>query len=154
MSASGETTGGPAPRRPRFIYLLTLAQRRVQAAVQDDAEGKTAARAGLLMALKADGDGVPMKRLAAALGLGAPALSGLLDRMARDGLVERRPDPADGRAWNIALTPAGRSLRTAAVRSARMLNDRLCEGFDDAELALVARWLEAAGTRFMKESRT
>ena len=137
--------------RPRFIYLLTLAQRRVQAAVQGDAEGKTAARAGVLMALKASGDGVPMKQVGAALGLGAPALSGLLDRMARDGLIERQPDPADGRAWNIVVTEAGRNLRSEAVRSARQLNDRLCEGFDDAELAIVARWLEAASIKFSRE---
>lgn len=139
-------------RRPRFVFLLMLAQRRVQAAIERDVDGKTAARAGLLMALKANGDVVPMKQLGQALGLGAPALSGLLDRMARDGLVERRPDPDDGRAWNIALTDNGRRFRIEAVRSARMLNDQLCDGFDEAELVIVERWLEAAGKRFSKES--
>lgn len=147
----GENGKDPAARRPRFVYLLMLAQRRVQAAIQGDVDGKTAARAGLLMALKPNGEGVPMKRLGASLGLGAPALSGLLDRMTRDGLVERRPDPADGRAWNIALTDVGKELRVEAVRSAKLLNDRLCDGFEDAELAIVARWLEAVGTRFSKE---
>jgi DNA-binding MarR family transcriptional regulator len=92
-----------------------------------------------------------MKQLGAQLDLGAPALSGLLDRMADDGLVERRPDPADKRAWYIALTKAGKSARAEALRSARVLNDRLCEGFDDAELAIVERWLEAARTKFPKE---
>lgn len=149
---AGEGSASPG-RRPRFIYLLTLAQRRVQAAIQGDVDGKTAARAGLLMALKPNGDGVAMKQLGGQLGLGAPALSGLLDRMARDGLVERHPDPGDGRAWNIALTETGKAARAEAVRSARLLNDRLCDGFDDAELAIVARWLQAAGTRFPKESR-
>ena len=147
---AGEGKAGAA-RRPRFVYLLTLAQRRVQAAIQGDADGGTAARAGLLMALKANGEGVPMKQLGGALGLGAPALSGLLDRMARDGLVERRPDPADGRAWNVVLTDVGGRARAEAVRSARLLNDRLCEGFDEAELAIVERWLETAGRRFSKE---
>ncbi|MDJ0276443.1 MarR family transcriptional regulator [Sphingomonas sp. 2R-10] len=149
--AYGGTGKDGTGRRPRFVYLLTLAQRRVQAAIQGDVDGSTAARAGLLMALPPTGDGVPMKRLGTSLGLGAPALSGLLDRMARDGLVERRPDPADGRAWNITLTDAGRALRIEAARSAKLLNDRLCEGFDDAELTIVARWLEAAGTRFSRE---
>lgn len=142
---------GVKRRRPRFVYLLTLAQRRVQAALQDDADGKTAARAGLLMTLKPDGEAMPMKRLGTSLGLGAPALSGLLDRMTRDGLIERRPDPADGRAWKIALTDLGKERRAEAVRSARILNERLCDGFDDAELAIVARWLEAASTKFPKE---
>lgn len=137
-------------RRPRLVYLLTLAQRRVQAAIQGDVEGKTAARAGLLMLLKADGSVAPMKQLGAGLGLGAPALSGLIDRMSRDGLILRTPDPTDGRACNIALTEAGRSVRAEAVKSARILNDRLCEGFDDAELAVVERWLEATGNKFQK----
>ena len=139
-------------RRPRFIFLLNVAQRRVQAAISGDVDGKTAARAGLLMTLKADGGGMPMKEVGARLDLGASSLSGLLDRMARDGLVERRPDPADKRAWDIALTEAGKMKRAEAVRSARLLNDRLCEGFDEAELAIVARWLEAVGTKFPKET--
>jgi DNA-binding MarR family transcriptional regulator len=138
-------------RKPRFIYLLTLAQRRVQAAIEADGDGKTAARAGLLMALNAGDKATAMKQVGIALGLGAPALSGLVDRMMRDGLVERHSDPADARAWNITLTDAGRALRGQAVRSARSLNDRLCEGFDDVELAIVARWLEAAATKFPKE---
>lgn len=142
---------GQAARKPRFVYLLTLAQRRVQAAIQGEADGRTPARAGLLMALRPDGQGVPLKRLGATLGIGAPALSGLLDRMVRDGLVERHPDSADGRAWNIALTDAGKTLRGEAVRSAKLLNDRLCEGFDDAELAIVARWLETVSAKFPKE---
>ena len=147
-----EKNGATKRGRPRFIYLLTLAQRRVEAAIQGDVDGKTAARAGLLMALNADGRPTPMRQIGVGLGLGAPALSGLVDRMVRDGLIERHPDQTDGRAWNITLTDTGRRLRAEAVRSARLLNDRLCAGFDDAELAIVARWLEAAITTFPKES--
>lgn len=143
---------GPSARRPRFVYLMNVAQRRVQAAIQDDTEGKTAARAGLLMALRSDGSPMAMKELGTRLDLGASSLSGLLDRMARDGLVERHPDPADKRAWNIGLTETGKARRAEAARSARLLNDRLCEGFDEAELAVVARWLEAAALKFPKET--
>lgn len=139
-------------RRPRFVYLLSVAQRRVQAAIQGDVEGKTAARAGVLMALRADGQGMPMKQLGAQVALGASSLSGLLDRMGRDGLIERQPDATDKRAWNIVLTEAGKAVRAEAVRSARVLNDQLCDGFDDAELAIVARWLEAVGGKFTKET--
>ncbi|WP_269844739.1 MarR family winged helix-turn-helix transcriptional regulator [Sphingomonas jeddahensis] len=129
-----------------------MAQRRVQAAIQGDVDGKTAARAGVLMALRADGRGMPMKQLGAQLDLGASSLSGLLDRMGRDGLIERQPDPTDKRAWHIVLTDEGKAVRAEAVRSARVLNDQLCDGFDDAELAIVARWLEAVGVKFPKET--
>jgi DNA-binding MarR family transcriptional regulator len=151
VAKSASNTLGAA-RRPRFIYLLSVAQRRVQAAIQGDVDGKTAARAGVLMALRPDGQGLPMKQLGAQLDLGASSLSGLLDRMGRDGLIERQPDATDKRAWNIVLTETGKAVRAEAVRSARVLNDQLCDGFDDAELAIVARWLEAVGAKFPKET--
>ena len=43
--------------------------------------------------------------------LSQPALSRLVDRLAERGLVERKPDLADGRAIRLALTDAGRALQ-------------------------------------------
>ena len=143
--------GGPG-RKPRFLFLLNVAHRRLLSAAQGDAEGKTAARAGLLMALNADGAPTPLGHLGEALDLSASALSGLVDRMSRDGLIVRSPDPNDGRAWNIALTEAGKARRAEAVPVARQLNETLCEGFDDAELAVVARWLDAVREKFPRET--
>jgi DNA-binding MarR family transcriptional regulator len=148
--ARGDTEELPSMRRPRFLYLLSVAHRRVQNAFQSEVDGATGTRAGLLMALQANGNGTPMRQLGLQLDLGAPALTGLVERMARDGLIERRADSADGRAWNIVLTDAGKTSRIEATRWARLLNDRLCEGFDTAELATVARWLEAVNTKFQR----
>jgi DNA-binding MarR family transcriptional regulator len=39
-----------------------------------------------------------------------PAITSLVSRLERDGLVERRPDPSDGRAVLVALTVAGAEL--------------------------------------------
>ncbi|MDC7809672.1 MarR family transcriptional regulator [Sphingomonas koreensis] len=143
---------GSRGRKPRFLFLLNVAHRRLLAAAQGDAEGKTAARAGLLMALSADGAPMPLGQLGEALDLSASALSGLVDRMSRDGLIVRSPDPNDGRAWNIALTETGKARRAEAVPVARLLNEKLCEGFDDAELAVVARWLDAVCEKFPRET--
>jgi DNA-binding MarR family transcriptional regulator len=42
-----------------------------------------------------------------------PAITQLVRRLERDGLVERRPDPEDGRAVLLQATPAGaRIIRT------------------------------------------
>ena len=68
--------------------------------------------------------------------------------MARDRLVERRQDPNDGRAWQVALTESGKMARAEAVRATRRLNDTLADGFDDTELAIVVRWLESIRTKF------
>jgi DNA-binding MarR family transcriptional regulator len=43
-----------------------------------------------------------------------PGLSRLVQRMEADGVVDRRPDPADGRATVLALTAAGRRRLRAA----------------------------------------
>jgi DNA-binding MarR family transcriptional regulator len=37
-------------------------------------------------------------------------LTGILKRLERAGLVERRPDPADGRRVQLFLTPRGRTI--------------------------------------------
>jgi DNA-binding MarR family transcriptional regulator len=141
-----------ARERPRFVYLLHVAQRRVHAAIQSSGDGHTAARAGLLLALSPD-RGTPMAELARALDLGAPALSTLLDRAARARQITRVPDPEDGRAWIIALTRTGIAARTQAIAAARALNARLCEGFSDDELAIVARWLSATCAKFPRPHR-
>ena len=43
--------------------------------------------------------------------LSQPALSRLVDRLAERGLVERQPDPADGRGIRLSLTDGGRALQ-------------------------------------------
>jgi DNA-binding MarR family transcriptional regulator len=53
-----------------------------------------------------------------------PGLSRLVQRMEDDGLVERRPDPRDGRAAILALTRSGRQrFRDADVVYTRALAD-------------------------------
>jgi len=139
--------------RSRFIYLLSVAHRRLHAAIVHDGDGQTAARAGLLMALSPE-RGTPMAQLGQALDLGAPGISNLVERAVRAKLIERVPDPADGRAWMIALTKTGLAKRKEAIEGARVLNARLCEGFSDDELAVVARWLEAVVHKFPKHNES
>jgi len=43
--------------------------------------------------------------------LSQPALSRMVDRLAERGLIERRPDRADGRSVRLALTDAGRTVQ-------------------------------------------
>lgn len=42
-----------------------------------------------------------------------PGLTQLVTRLERDGLVERRPDPADGRAVLVHITDSGRKIGQA-----------------------------------------
>jgi DNA-binding MarR family transcriptional regulator len=70
---------------------------------------------GSLMSLWRE-DGLKMIDLGRRSGLEPSTMTGLLDRMERDGLVERRPDPADRRVLKIFLTEAGAKARETVVR--------------------------------------
>jgi DNA-binding MarR family transcriptional regulator len=48
--------------------------------------------------------------ISALLHLHPSTLTGILKRLARAGLVERRPDPADGRRVQLLLTAKGRQV--------------------------------------------
>ena len=54
--------------------------------------------------------GMSPREIALTLGLHPSTLTGVLARLARDGLIDRRADPEDGRRSRIWLTPAGRKI--------------------------------------------
>ena len=123
----------------RLVYLLSVAQRRVQRAVTASSESAVSpAQAGLLFVLGRR-DGVVMG--GAALDLGPAGISGLVDRTAAAGLVERRADESDARAWRVFLSSKGRKSLRRAKGAARAMNVRLADGFSDEEIDVVARWL-------------
>ena len=54
----------------------------------------------------------------------------------------------NGRAWQLWLTPAGRAALAETRTGLTELNARLTEGFTDAEIDVVARWLTSLQTKF------
>ena len=132
----------------RLIYLLNVAQRRLQRfATSRSEDGITPAQSGLLFVLGKK-DGVLMGEAGASLDLGPAGISGLVDRMVATKLVERRADAADGRAWRIHLTAKGRALLARAKAEAAELNAKLVEGFSREEIDIVARWLSSFQGKF------
>jgi len=133
----------------RLVFLLNVAQRRLQrwVAARTEKNAVTAAQSGLLFIL-GQRDGALMGEAGAALDLGPPGISGLVDRMTAAGLIKRRADPQDGRAWRLWLTPAGRAALAQAKAGLSEINARLIEGLTDAEIDVVARWLTSFQTRF------
>ncbi|MCG7208045.1 MULTISPECIES: MarR family winged helix-turn-helix transcriptional regulator [Streptomyces] len=72
---------------------------------------------GLLVRLDECG-GRRATELAAYIGVGKATMSRQLRALEELGLIAREPDPADGRAWLVALTDEGRR-RVGTVREAR-----------------------------------
>jgi len=104
-----------AERRADFLPLLARAQQGVRAELQGKERSNTPSRAAMLTTLSADGTATPMRTLAELLAIGQSSLSGLIDRMVIDGLLERQPDRDDRRAYLIALTQRGKVERAEAV---------------------------------------
>ena len=135
----------------RLIFLLNVAYRRVQrhvTALTKDG-GVSPAQSGLLFVLGRR-DGALMGEAGAALDLGMPGISGLAERMVEAGLIEKRADPADGRAWRLFLTASGRKALARTKARVAELNARLAQGFSEAEIDIVSRWLASVQSKFPK----
>lgn len=138
----------PAPSRPRLVFLLTSAQRRLQAWIAAEqaraarrlGTAPSAAQGGVLFLL-AEQDGRTMGELAEALDMAPSALTGLVQRMEAAGWVERRACERDTRVQRTWLRDAGRAALPPLGQAARRIQQRLADGFTDDELQTVARWL-------------
>ena len=83
-------------------------------------------------------DGMTQKELVVSLDVEQATMANTIARMERDGLVERRPHPRDGRAQIICATPKAHDLKHAAVSAARAQNETALRNLnaDDAEQLL------------------
>ena len=105
------------------------------------ARGTSLTSRNVLAALAAEGPS-RLTALATVTGIAQPAMTQLVGRLEREGLVVRLIDPEDARATLVAITDAGRALRDELHQSVheRMaeLLDRLSID-DQATLALAMR---------------
>jgi DNA-binding MarR family transcriptional regulator len=92
----------------------------------------------------ADAPGCGVQEIAEGLDLTAPTVSVGVRRLQEAGLVERQPDPEDGRAVRLFLTASGQALcdRAHAFRQAKMR--RLLGGLTAEEGATLLGLLERA----------
>lgn len=63
-----------------------------------------------LLVLADQGHSISATRLVEFLGLGRTAMTSVVDRLERNGWVERRPSPVDRRTADLVLTDTGREL--------------------------------------------
>lgn len=66
----------------------------------------------------------------------------MIDRMQDAGLVERRADPADRRAWRLFLTPRGRDLVDRLQPLANETSTEALAGIGDADKAHLVATLD------------
>jgi DNA-binding MarR family transcriptional regulator len=96
----------------------------------------------LVQLAEADDRSLRMIELADRVLLSRSGLSRLVDRLVREGLVERAPCPQDARGTLAVLTPRGlERLRGASMTHLRGVHQHVTSRLEDAELAELARLL-------------
>ena len=94
----------------------------------------------VLVALQ-DGRASTQRDLARFAKIEQPPMAQMLARMERDGLIQRAPDPADGRSSRIALTEVARARLPDAVGVLLQGNREALRGFTDQEAGLLVALL-------------
>lgn len=80
-------------------------------------------------------------QLGRALGLSSAAVTGLVDRLERGGLVERARDEADRRKVRVRPTPRARAVGEALLRPVAARTETAIGQLDDAQVEVVVRFL-------------
>lgn len=112
-----------------LVHQIFVLQRHLRCVTQQSvvSSGPGAALQGVMRIISDSGE-LRATELAQQLGIGAAGLSRHISELEELGWVQRRPDPQDGRAFLISLSPAGRDALTAALnRRALLLQQMLSE---------------------------
>lgn len=80
-----------------------------------------------------DEDGLTQSELVRRLDVEQATMANTLTRMERDGLIERRTRPDDGRSQSVHLTSRAVALRGPATEAARAQNEAALAAFSEDE---------------------
>lgn len=137
----------PEPPKPRpelpFSRRMSDLVRRLQL-LERDAKGPlelTLPQAHALHALRGAGS-LRMQQLAATLGLAQSTVTRLVAPLKRMGLLDRRPDRADGRATRAFLTEYGHEMADKVEAADRDLYQELLDRLPDTRRAEVVAAIE------------
>jgi len=121
----------PLARHASVGYQVNHLARLLAAALRERIEplGVVPGQFAQLLALY-EQDGLTQAELCARVRIEQPTMANTLARMQRDGLVDRVPDPADGRRALVMLTPRARELQDQLFAAARAVNTTATRGLD------------------------
>ncbi|WP_020619367.1 MarR family winged helix-turn-helix transcriptional regulator [Paenibacillus daejeonensis] len=91
-------------------------------------------------------DGLSQKELAGHMHVQPATLTVMINRMAKNGLLERRPDDRDQRVQRVFLTEKGRTAAAAVQDALGSLEEYSFARFSDSEKALFRELLERMRT--------
>ncbi|MDH5489281.1 MAG: MarR family transcriptional regulator [Rhodospirillaceae bacterium] len=123
-------------------YLLAVAQKQTMAMLADRLAplGVTPAQWQALVVLWEE-DGIVQREIAERMVIEQATLTRTLDRMERDGFVERRPDEHDRRRTRVFVTEKGFGLINTLVPEAMEVLTTITNGFSDDEINVFRSFL-------------
>ncbi len=98
-------------------------------------------------------DGQSQKNLAQSLGIQAPTVTKMLQRLEAMGVITRRASRTDGRGMNAFLTDKGRALKPKVHAVFQQLDQRTATDLSEAELELLHSLL-ARMTKNLRDGHT
>lgn len=97
--------------RIRELLVLLSRRRSLRDPIAASFEGSDLSPVQIHLLLWLGNDGAqPMGELARRVAVTEKTITGIVDRLERDGLVQRERDPADRRVVHVSLSPAGAAL--------------------------------------------
>ncbi|MBV9346738.1 MAG: MarR family transcriptional regulator [Pseudolabrys sp.] len=132
------------PLKREFAFTLMDVARLLRTYADQRARIHGISRAQWVVLMRADRfPGLRQSELAELLDLQPITLTRLVDRLAENGLIERRPDPNDRRANRLYITPAAEPLlKELNVLGADMM-ETVLDGFDTKTVERMLADLEA-----------
>ena len=116
-------------------YVLRTTWLTVQKMYNEEAAKFDATRAIAVTLLSIDPlDGTPSTALGPKMGMEATSLSRILKNMEERGVIERRPNPADGRGVLIHLTDFGREKREYSRGKVLLFNEAIRENISEEKI--------------------
>jgi DNA-binding MarR family transcriptional regulator len=135
----------PGVGRDDLGFLLAKASQRWNELLADELSERGFAEVrpsyGSILVPLFEQDGLRMGELAARSRLAKQTMTTMVRLIERDGLIERGPDPADGRATRVRLTARGRALGRVAAPLLAAVEAEAAAGLSGAELRALRRAL-------------
>ncbi len=104
--------------------------------------GLSVAKFNLMTAVKHSDDPLNQRELSEQLFVDKSGLTGLVDRLAKQGLIRREDVPGDRRSCHVLLTPKGRKLIDRVYDEYSHLVEEIMSGVSDRQLPQLQKMTE------------
>lgn len=128
----------------RLFYKLNVAQRLLLKYADKESRQKldvSITQTGAIFYLMKN-DGCLFKDLSKVLMQNKSAITTLVERMEKNGLIIKKKSETDGRASNIFLTDKGRNISQNALSLMAEFNHGILDKFSNEEIVIIHRFLD------------